>query len=145
MKEIDMPMQVQELLKKYNPDILVITGHDAYFRKKREDSSYKNTDKFIEAVKIARKYEHSHEKLFIIAGACQSNYELLIKSGANFASSPKHINIHALDPAIIALSLSLHDKNENIDLFSLLDKTSNGKDGFGGVKTKGVMTTGYPR
>ena len=69
----------------------------------------------------------------------------LIKAGANFASSPKHINIHALDPAIIALSLSLLDKNESIDLLSLLQKTSNGKDGIGGVNTKGVMTTGYPR
>ena len=25
-----------ELLKKYNPDILVLTGHDAYYRKKRK-------------------------------------------------------------------------------------------------------------
>ena len=40
----------------YNPDILVITGHDAYYRKKRDKSNYKNTDKFIDAVKIARKY-----------------------------------------------------------------------------------------
>ena len=30
-------------------------------------------------------------------------------------------------------------------IIELLDKTSNGKDGMGGVNTRGVMTTGYPR
>ena len=136
---------VEENLDKYNPDIIVITGHDAYFRKKRNDSNYKNTSKFIDAVKAARKYEHSHEKLFIIAGACQSNYEELIKAGANFASSPKKVNIHALDPAIIAACLAFSDKNNNIDLIKILDKTKYGSDGIGGIITKGTMYVGYPR
>ena len=141
----DLVSAVEQNLEKYNPDILVITGHDAYFRKKRDNSNYKNTSKFVEAVKIARKYEHSHEKLFIIAGACQSNYEELIKAGANFASSPKRINIHALDPAIIAASLAFSDKNNNIDLFKILEKTKYGSDGIGGIITKGTMYIGYPR
>lgn len=132
-------------LKKYNPDILVITGHDAYYRKKRANNNYKNTSKFVEAVKEARKYESSHEKLFIVAGACQSNYEELIKAGANFASSPKRINIHALDPAIVAACLAFSDKNSNIDLIKILDKTKYGSDGIGGIITKGTMYIGYPR
>ena len=132
-------------LKKYNPDILVITGHDAYYRKKRIDDNYKNTSRFVEAVKEARKYESSHEKLFIVAGACQSNYEELIKAGANFASSPKRINIHALDPAIVAACLAFSDKNSNIDLIKILDKTKYGSDGIGGIITKGTMYIGYPR
>lgn len=136
---------VIDSLKKYNPDILVVTGHDAYYRKKRVDTNYKNTDKFIEAVKMARKYENSHEKLLIIAGACQSNYEELIKAGANFASSPKRINIHALDPAIVASCLAFSDKNNNIDLIKILDKTKYGSDGIGGIITKGTMYIGYPR
>lgn len=141
----DLNSVVEKNLEKYNPDILVITGHDAYYRKKRDNTSYKNTDKFIDAVKIARKYENSHEKLFIIAGACQSNYEELIKAGANFASSPKRINIHALDPAIIASCLAFSDKNNNIDLIKILDKTKYGSDGIGGIITKGTMYVGYPR
>lgn len=144
-KEEDLIKTVEDNLKKYNPDILVITGHDAFYRKKRKDSNYKNTDKFINAVKIARKYENSHEKLVIIAGACQSNYEELIKSGANFASSPKRINIHALDPAIVASCLAFSDKNNNIDLIKILDKTKYGPDGIGGIITKGTMYIGYPR
>ena len=141
----DLVSVVEDNLKKYNPDILVITGHDAFYRKKRDSSNYKNTDKFVEAVKVARMHEHSHEKLFIIAGACQSNYEELIKAGANFASSPKRINIHALDPAIIASSLAFSDKNNNIDLIKILDKTKYGSDGIGGIITKGTMYIGYPR
>lgn len=136
---------VEENLEKYAPSILVITGHDAYYRKHRDNESYKNTGKFVEAVKVARKYESSHEKLAIIAGACQSNYEELIRAGANFASSPKRVNIHALDPAIVASSLAFSDKNKNIDLIKILEKTKYGSDGMGGIITKGMMYIGYPR
>ncbi len=136
---------VKNNLKKYNPDILVITGHDAYYRKKRINDNYMNTSKFVLAVKEARKYESSHDKLFIVAGACQSNYEELIKAGANFASSPKRINIHALDPAIVAASLAFSSKNNDIDLIKILDKTKYGSDGIGGIITKGTMYVGYPR
>ena len=145
LSEVDLADNVYEYLKKYNPDILVITGHDALYRKKRNNGDYKNTNYFIKAVREARKFEKSHEKLIIIAGACQSNYEELIKAGANFASSPKRINIHALDPAIIATSLSFSDKNTNIDLINILSKTKYGPDGIGGIITKGTMYVGYPR
>ena len=118
---------------------------DAYYRKKRVDDNYKNTSKFVEAVKEARKYESSHEKLFIVAGACQSNYEELIKAGANFASSPKRINIHALDPAIIAISISKTENTKELNVIELLNKTKCGKDGIGGIKSYGSMYVGYPR
>ena len=146
--EVNIPFRIRELLELHNPDILVITGHDAYYKKKgrRDDlSAYKNSQNFVSAIKEARKYEHSHEKLIIIAGACQSNYEELIKAGANFASSPKRINIHALDPAIIATRVSMSDISKDIDLISILENTKYGKDGLGGIKTKGTMYIGYPR
>ena len=143
MSEVEMASQIEGLLKKYNPDILVITGHDSFSRIKRK--KYKNTSSFIDAVNEARNFERSHEKLFIIAGACQSNYEDLIKSGANFASSPKRINIHALDPAIVAACLSFSSKNDDIDIIKILEKTKYGSDGMGGIITKGSMYIGYPR
>ena len=102
-------------------------------------------ENLIKAVKTARKYEKSHEKLLIIAGACQSNYEELIKAGADFASSPKRINIHALDPAIIASRMSLADINKDIDLKDIISSTKYGKEGIGGIITKGTMYMGYPR
>lgn len=143
-----VPLKIREYLEEYNPNILVITGHDAYYKKKGDINNvnnYKNSKKFIEAVKEARKFEKSHEKLVIIAGACQSDYEALIRAGANFASSPKRINIHALDPAIIATSLALTEKGQEIDLIDLLSKTKYGKDGIGGLKSTGMMYVGYPR
>lgn len=143
ISEIEMPYKIYDLLQEFQPDIVVITGHDAYLKKNRGD--YQNSFNFIETVKEARKYEKSQDKLIIIAGACQSNYEELIKAGANFASSPKRINIHALDPAILATSLALSDRNKSIDLLSILEKTKYGKDGMGGIITNGTMYVGYPR
>lgn len=145
MNEDEFVNNIYQYLERINPDILVITGHDAEFRHRKDGNNYKNSFNFINAVKEARRYEKSHEKLLIIAGACQSNYEELIKSGANFASSPKRINIHALDPAIIASSLAFSDKNDNIDLINILKKTKYGSDGIGGIITKGTMYVGYPR
>ena len=148
LKESDIKSEIKDYLDKLNPDVVVITGHDAYYpRKGSQDNvlNYKNTENFIEAVKVAREYERSQDKLIIIAGACQSNYEELIKAGATFASSPKRINIHALDPAIIASYLALYDRNKIVDLLEVLNKTKSGSDGIGGVATKGCMFVGYPR
>lgn len=147
VNEKDLPNVVSKLLKKYNPDILVITGHDSISKDTdiNDINNYKNSKNFIKAVFQARNYEKSHDKLVIIAGACQSNYEALIKAGANFASSPKRINIHALDPAIIAINLAMTEKNKEIDLIELLKKTKYGKDGIGGLKSNGMMYVGYPR
>lgn len=148
VKESDIPTRIRMLLMEYQPDIVIITGHDAYYKKKgdiHDLRNYKNTENFVKAVREARKFEKSHEKLVIIAGACQSNYEELIKAGANFASSPKRVNIHALDPAIIAVNVATSERNKQIDLVELLDKTKYGKDGMGGLMCNGLMYVGYPR
>lgn len=142
LSERTVPSKILGLIKEYRPDIVVITGHDAYFSKK---DNYENSSNFISAIKEARKFEKNQDKLIIIAGACQSNYEKLIQAGANFASSPKRINIHALDPAIIASSIALSDKNQSIDLINMIKKTKYGSDGIGGIITNGTMYVGYPR
>ncbi len=148
MNEEDISDELPHYLEELNPDILVITGHDAYYKRKgsKEDiANYKNSKEFVKAVITARNYERSSEKLAIVAGACQSDYEELIKVGATFASSPKRVNIHALDPAIVASSLALTDRNKVIDLIQIIEKTKYGKEGIGGIMTKGSMYVGYPR
>ena len=148
LKEKDIFLKINDLIKNYRPDIVVITGHDAYYNKKGDISNinnYQNSSNFVKAIKEIRKYEKSQDKLIIIAGACQSDYEELIKAGANFASSPKRINIHALDPAIIASSIAFSDKNQSIDLIKLIEKTKYGSNGIGGIITNGTMYVGYPR
>ena len=141
LNEKDMPLKIKDLINKYKPSIVVITGHDALLK----DNSYQNSNNFRDSVLRAREIENSHDKLIIIAGACQSNFEELIKAGANFASSPKRINIHALDPAIIASFISLSEINKDIDLIELLSKTKYGSSGIGGIITRGTMYVGFPR
>lgn len=146
--EAELPKCIEKYLTEIRPDILIITGHDAYYKKKgsQEDiANYQNSLNFVKSVSRARNYEPSHERLIIIAGACQSDYEELIKAGANYASSPKRVNIHALDPAIIASSIALTKRSDEVDLINLLEKTKYGRDGMGGVMGPGVMYVGYPR
>lgn len=138
--EADISKKIVSLLKEYHPDIVVITGHDAY-----KKDGYENSMNFASAIREARKYEHNQDKLIIIAGACQSDFDSLIRAGANFASSPKRINIHALDPAIIASSLAFSEKNQSIDLMKVIGKTKYGSHGIGGLITNGTMYIGYPR
>lgn len=146
--EKNLYLHIKTLLEKYRPNVLVLTGHDAYIENKDSfdsNKSYKNSKFFVNAVKEARRYEKDPEKLVIIAGACQSNYEELIKAGANFASSPKRVNIHALDPAIVAASVCFSFKHEPIDIVRILDKTKCGTDGIGGIISNGAMYKGFPR
>lgn len=148
INENEIAKQIPILLKEIKPDILVITGHDAYYAKKgnkNDINNYKNSKNFVRAIKQARNYEKSHERLVIIAGACQSDYEDLIKAGANFASSPKRVNIHALDPAIIASTIALTKTDTQINVPELLEKTKYGANGMGGIITNGLMYVGYPR
>lgn len=147
LEESKFESEILNCLNEYKPDILVVTGHDSFKKNKDKNdiNNYQNSLNFVKAVSKAREYERNQDKLIIIAGACQSFYEDLIKAGANFASSPKRINIHALDPAIIASTVALSPKNKEIDLISVIEKTHYGSKGIGGIITPGVMYVGYPR
>lgn len=147
MQEKEMPMQITSLLEMVQPDILVITGHDAYMRNKgnqNEVKAYRNTKYFADAVRQARKYESHIDHLVIFAGACQSYFETLIRAGANFASSPDRINIHALDPVYIASKVSLTPFMESVSVWDLLKNTLTGEKGLGGIETKGLLRRGMP-
>jgi spore coat assembly protein len=137
IKESEMPYKIEELLKKHHPDIVVITGHDAYYsnRDKFDINSYKNSLYYVESVKKARVFNSNKDDLIIIAGACQSYYEKLIEEGANFASSPTRSNIHLLDPIIIASFISNYRINEKIDIEYILSNTIS--KSLGGIESKG--------
>ena len=141
-KPEDFKNKVINLIDYHKPNILVITGHDAYNKK---DNKYKNSKYYVEAVKVARNIIKNHTDLIIVSGACQSDYIGLINAGSSFASSPKHINVHALDPAIIAAYMALLNKNETENIEELLSKTEYGSSGYGGIITNGMMICGYPR
>lgn len=143
IKEQDMPKYIESLIKKHNPDILVITGHDSLTKgmDKNDINSYSNSKYYLETVRIARQINPSKDDLVIIAGACQSYYELLIKEGANFASSPKRKNIHLLDPIIVASFIASKTIYEEIDFDKVLNSTYSKQ--IGGIETRGKARKYY--
>lgn len=143
-KESEFKDNVISLIKKHNPKVLVITGHDAYYTKRKNNENYKNSKYFVETVKEVRKVKNQSD-LAIVAGACGSDFISLIKAGSTYASSPAHVNIHALDPAIIASGIALTDINEQVDMEKIIEKTKYKSDGIGGIKSKGMMISVYPR
>ena len=99
----------------------------------------------MKAVMIARQYERDRDALIIVAGACQSHFEALLQAGANFASSPARVLIHALDPLYIAAKAAYTSIRETIDVFEVIDNTYSGMDGLGGIETRGSYRRGLAR
>lgn len=137
--EKDMKDSIISLVEEHNPDIIVITGHDIFNNKDSKNiHNYENSLNFYNTVKEIRK-RYSLDQKIVIAGACQSNFELLISAGANFASSPKRVNIHVFDPAIIAVKASVTSYERTINMENILKHSFIKRDGIGGIETKGKM------
>jgi spore coat assembly protein len=138
--ESEQPGRVRGLLASTKADILIATGHDGLKKNAvKMDSleSYRNSRYFIQTAQIARKYEPSYEKLCIFSGACQSYFEGIMEAGANFASSPGRILIHALDPAKVGDRIALTDSRRTVTPEQIAKLTQSGLKGIGGIKTKG--------
>lgn len=139
MSEAQIKFHILELIDNLDPDIVVLTGHDSYNKKGiKELKNYRNTIEFVDSVRLIRKH-YSKDHIFVFAGACQSNFEALIASGANFASSPKRVNIDAFDPAIIAIKAATTPFNEIINLDEIKDFLDSKKQGISGVESYGKM------
>ena len=141
--EYKQPRVVYNLLKTYNPDILVITGHDGMIKNTARYNdlyNYRNSKYFIETVKEARKYDkETNNKLVIFAGACQSYFEALICAGANFASSPGRILIDFVDPIIVAEKVAITEKYKYITIDDIERDLRDGKKGINGIGANGKM------
>ena len=138
--ESKQSMMIRRLLERYRPDILVITGHDGMIKKETGYSdiyNYRNSKYFIDTVTEARKWEPSHEKLAIFAGACQSFYEALMSAGANFASSPARILIDFADPLIVAERIATTDTYKYLTIDDISFELRDGSKGVGGTGSKG--------
>ena len=133
------PNNIKILLQKYNPDILVITGHDGMIKngtKYQDIYNYRNSVHFVKSVQEARSFYGYQKDLVIFAGACQSFYEALIEAGANFASSPARILIDFLDPLVVAQTIAITEENKFI---TINDIEKNLRDGIKGVNGVGAM------
>lgn len=127
---------VRNLLEVYRPDILVITGHDGMIKKGSNFNdiyNYRNSGYFIKTVKESRRWNRNYDELVIFAGACQSFYEALIESGANFASSPDRILIDFMDPLIVAEKIATTSENKFLTISDMEDELRDGRRGISGV------------
>lgn len=73
--EYKQPKVVYPLLKIYEPDILVVTGHDAILKRGKnyhDIYNYRNSKYFIETVKEARRYDKENGKQLVIFARCLS-------------------------------------------------------------------------
>lgn len=146
--EDQQPKVVEDLLKKHAPDLLVLTGHDGFIKGKTDFSditNYYSSKYFVEAVKVARLYEKSRDDLVIFAGACQSHYEAILSSGANFASSPQRVMIHAYDPVFVVEKIAYTSIYDPISIKDIISGTITGFDGIGGLETRGKYRMGIPK
>lgn len=139
--ENKQPSVVYRMLEYYQPDILVITGHDGMLKLQtgyNDIYNYRNSRYFIETIKEARRYEEKNKKdLVIFAGACQSYFEALISAGANFASSPARILIEFLDPLIVAKNVATTENYKYVTIDDIADELRDGKRGVGGLGAYG--------
>lgn len=146
--EADMADLLQRILPQTKPDIVVITGHDGLYKNhqnKQELSSYKNSHNFVRAVQAVRQYERNRDTVTVIAGACQSHFEALLQAGANFASSPARILIHALDPVQVAVKAAYTSIRDTVKIREVLNNTQSGIRGIGGYETRGSFRLGTPK
>lgn len=139
MNEAAIKNHILELIEQLDPDIVILTGHDSYNKQGLKDlKNYRNTTDYVEAVKKIRKH-YGKDHIFVFAGACQSNFEAIMASGANFASSPKRVNIDAYDPAIVAIKAATTPFNQIIDMEEIKDILDSKKKGINGVESYGKM------
>lgn len=148
MTEKDQPQKILSLVKEYNPDIVVLTGHDGVVKDTKgmlDLNNYRNSKYFIEAVKALRSYNSSYDELVIFAGACQSCYENILEAGANFASSPSRVLIHCLDPVLVCERVAYTRIDEIVSIKDVIENTITGIKGIGGLQTRGKYREGYPK
>lgn len=138
--ENKQPEAIKDLLNKYNPKIIVITGHDSLINDKPNSTNindYKNSKYFIDSTKIARSFNSDYNDLVIISGGCKSNYEELMNAGANFASSPERKLINITDPVNIACLLATSSKENQLDIDYFINKIPLEPGCIGGIATCG--------
>lgn len=148
--EAHMADALYRLLPQIQPDIVVVTGHDGILKQRSTAdisalSGYKNSHNFVNAVRVARQYEKNRDALTIIAGACQSHFEALLQAGANYASSPARVLIHALDPLCVAAKVAYTPIRDTVNIVDVIGLTHSGLEGLGGIESRGSYRRGVPK
>lgn len=146
--EKEQPEIIVDLLKEVQPDIVVLTGHDAVLggsRNLSDVNNYRHSKYFVQAVENIRRYCCNKDDIVIFAGACQSHYESILAAGANFASSPQRIFIHCYDPVFIAEKVAYTPIGQTVAINDAITSSITGIEGVGGIETRGKFRLGLPK
>ena len=68
----------------------------------------------------------------------------IINAGANYASSPYRVLIHALDPVLVCHKIAFAGIGKIISPQEVVNTTITGMKGIGGLETRGKYRDGYP-
>lgn len=145
IKENRQPFEIRNLLNKYNPDIVVITGHDGMIKKGyryNDIYNYRNSKYFVKTVQEIRNWEQGENRIAVFAGACQSYYEAIIGAGANFASSPARILIDFMDPIIVAQRIANTPEAQYLRIEDIKENLRDGERGISGIGSFGKLELG---
>lgn len=74
-------------------------------------------------------------------GACQSFYEGIISSGADFASSPGRILIDFVDPLIVAEKIAVTENYKFVSSNEIAKEIKEGAKGVSGIGARGKSRT----
>lgn len=136
ISEQNQPKMIIELLNKYKPDVLVVTGHDGMIKSGTDYNNiynYRNSKYFIKTVLKARTWKLPKNDLVIFAGACQSFFEAIMEAGANFASSPGRILIDFMDPLVVAEKIANTENYKYVSINDIIPEIRDGYKGVGGI------------
>ena len=61
---------------------------------------------------------------------------------SKFCFFPERVNIHSLDPAYIATTISYTRYNQEINLRKIINETKYKEQGIGGIETRGLYIGG---
>ena len=70
-------------------------------------------------------------------GACQSFFEAIMSSGANFASSPARVLMDFIDPLIVAEKVATTEDYRYITIGEIAVDLRDGLNGVGGTGAQG--------
>lgn len=139
--EPKQPKMVKQLLEKYKPEILIITGHDSMLKNGTNYTNlynYRNSKYFIEAVRQARQWQFSSDKLFIFA---RSMSKLLWSNNGSSVLILLHLHgrilIDFIDPLIIAEKIATTDSRIFIRPYEISKELKEGELGVSGIGARG--------
>jgi len=81
----------------------------------------------------------------MLPGACQSNFEAIINRRRQLCQCTEASSNPLSGSGVIAQEVAFTPVSQFVDLRELIGSTITGKEGIGGIETRGKFRLGFPR